>query len=200
MNRFSALRLQPNIDDTSQRNLLCREKLLTFYLSEKRRHRRPANGCAPDRTFRACKYLCANAAATPRPKKSDLPKGGGWPVELINLSTHNSTHFDASCRFLRTMLKKAAGKQTRGIPLTGTQVWCRSGRFVHTAQRYGATKAASVIWKGHQAGRDVGDPHLEKLHNLEVFAANRLLYFLFFTQDPQRIGQLDTRLRALTTV
>ena len=40
--------------------------------------------------------------------------------------------------------------------------------FVHTAQKYGASHDASLIWEGHKAGRDVGYCHLEKLHNLEV--------------------------------
>jgi hypothetical protein len=38
---------------------------------------------------------------------------------------------------------------------------------VHTAQKYGETHDASLIWEGHKAGRDIGYCHIEKLHNLE---------------------------------
>jgi fumarylacetoacetase len=43
---------------------------------------------------------------------------------------------------------------------------------VHTAQKYGETHDASLIWEGHKAGRDIGYCHLEKLHNLEAPAAH----------------------------
>ena len=56
----------------------------------------------------------------------------------------------------------------RGIRLTGTDAWSWDAPFVHTAQKYGETKDASLIWEGHKAGRDIGYCHLEKLHNLEV--------------------------------
>lgn len=56
----------------------------------------------------------------------------------------------------------------RGVRLTGTDGWSWDAPFVHTAQRYGTTGDASLIWEGHKAGRDVGYCHLEKLHNLEV--------------------------------
>ena len=55
----------------------------------------------------------------------------------------------------------------RGIRLTGTDAWSWDAPFVHTAQKYGATHDASLIWEGHKAGRDIGYCHLEKLHNLE---------------------------------
>ena len=56
----------------------------------------------------------------------------------------------------------------RGVRLTGTDAWSWDAPFVHTAQKYGATHDASLIWEGHKAGRDIGYCHLEKLHNLEV--------------------------------
>jgi kynurenine formamidase len=56
----------------------------------------------------------------------------------------------------------------RGIRLTGTDAWSWDAPFVHTAQKYGASHDASLIWEGHKAGRDIGYCHLEKLHNLEV--------------------------------
>jgi len=56
----------------------------------------------------------------------------------------------------------------RGVRLTGTDAWSWDAPFVHTAQKYGETKDASLIWEGHKAGRDIGYCHIEKLHNLEV--------------------------------
>ena len=56
----------------------------------------------------------------------------------------------------------------RGVRLTGTDAWSWDAPFVHTAQKYAATKDAGLIWEGHKAGRDIGYCHLEKLHNLEV--------------------------------
>ena len=56
----------------------------------------------------------------------------------------------------------------RGVRLTGTDAWSWDAPFVHTAEKYSATKDASLIWEGHKAGRDIGYCHLEKLHNLEV--------------------------------
>ena len=55
----------------------------------------------------------------------------------------------------------------RGIRLTGTDAWSWDAPFVHTAQKYQATRDASLIWEGHKAGRDIGYCHIEKLHNLE---------------------------------
>ena len=56
----------------------------------------------------------------------------------------------------------------RGVRLTGTDAWSWDAPFVHTAQKYGQTQDASLIWEGHKAGRDIGYCHLEKLHNLEA--------------------------------
>ncbi|MES2978965.1 MAG: cyclase family protein [Pseudomonadota bacterium] len=56
----------------------------------------------------------------------------------------------------------------RGVRLTGTDAWSWDAPFVYTAEKYAATKDASLIWEGHKAGRDIGYSHLEKLHNLEV--------------------------------
>lgn len=55
----------------------------------------------------------------------------------------------------------------RGVRLTGTDGWSWDAPFKHTAQRYGESGDASIIWEGHKAGRDIGYCHLEKLHNLE---------------------------------
>jgi kynurenine formamidase len=56
----------------------------------------------------------------------------------------------------------------RGVRLTGTDAWSWDAPFIHTAEKYGRTKDASIIWEGHKAGRDIGYCHLEKLHNLEA--------------------------------
>jgi len=55
----------------------------------------------------------------------------------------------------------------RGVRLTGTDAWSWDAPFVYTAEKYAATKDASLIWEGHKAGRDIGYCHLEKLHNLQ---------------------------------
>ena len=60
----------------------------------------------------------------------------------------------------------------RGVRLTGTDAWSWDAPFVHTAQKYGQTHDASLIWEGHKAGRDIGYCHLEKLHNLEALSAS----------------------------
>ncbi|HUP06975.1 MAG TPA: cyclase family protein [Caldimonas sp.] len=60
----------------------------------------------------------------------------------------------------------------RGVRLTGTDAWSWDAPFVHTAQKYAATRDASLIWEGHKAGRDIGYCHLEKLHNLEALPAD----------------------------
>ena len=59
----------------------------------------------------------------------------------------------------------------RGVRLTGTDAWSWDAPFVHTAQKYGQTHDAGLIWEGHKAGRDIGYCHLEKLHNLESLPA-----------------------------
>ena len=56
----------------------------------------------------------------------------------------------------------------RGVRLTGTDAWSWDAPFVHTKDKYAATKDASLIWEGHKAGRHIGYCHLEKLHNLEA--------------------------------
>ncbi|HVL36802.1 MAG TPA: cyclase family protein [Burkholderiales bacterium] len=56
----------------------------------------------------------------------------------------------------------------RGVRLTGTDGWSWDAPFVYTAEKYGASGNAGLIWEGHKAGRDIGYCHLEKLHNLEA--------------------------------
>ena len=56
----------------------------------------------------------------------------------------------------------------RGVRLTGTDAWSWDAPFVHTREKYGASRDAALIWEGHKAGREIGYCHLEKLHNLEA--------------------------------
>jgi kynurenine formamidase len=56
----------------------------------------------------------------------------------------------------------------RGVRLTGTDGWSWDAPFVHTKEKYSASRDAGLIWEGHKAGRDIGYCHLEKLHNLEA--------------------------------
>ena len=81
----------------------------------------------------------------------------------------------------------------RGVRLTGTDAWSWDAPFVHTAQKYGASHDASLIWEGHKAGRDIGYCHLEKLHNLEALPASGFFISLLPAQDPRRLGRLDAR-------
>ena len=60
----------------------------------------------------------------------------------------------------------------RGVRLTGTDAWSWDAPFSYTAERYAASRDASIIWEGHKAGRDIGYCHLEKLHNLEALPAH----------------------------
>jgi kynurenine formamidase len=56
----------------------------------------------------------------------------------------------------------------RGVRVTGTDAWSWDAPFQFTAERYGETGDASLIWEGHKAGLEIGYCHLEKLHNLEA--------------------------------
>ena len=67
----------------------------------------------------------------------------------------------------------------RGVRLTGTDAWSWDAPFVYTAQKYAATRDASLIWEGHKAGRDIGYCHLEKLHNLEAIPSDGFIISCF---------------------
>ena len=56
----------------------------------------------------------------------------------------------------------------RGVRVTGTDGWSWDAPFVHTREKYLASRDASLIWEGHKASRDIGYCHLEKLHNLDT--------------------------------
>lgn len=60
----------------------------------------------------------------------------------------------------------------RGVRVTGTDGWSWDAPFVHTKEKFAATRDASLIWEGHKAGRHIGYCHLEKLHNLEVLPSS----------------------------
>jgi kynurenine formamidase len=55
----------------------------------------------------------------------------------------------------------------QGVRVTGTDGWSWDAPFVHTKDKYLASKDARLIWEGHKAGREIGYCHIEKLHNLE---------------------------------
>ena len=67
----------------------------------------------------------------------------------------------------------------RGVRLTGTDAWSWDAPFVYTAQKYAATRDASLIWEGHKAGRHIGYCHLEKLHNLEALPGDGFVISCF---------------------
>ena len=56
----------------------------------------------------------------------------------------------------------------RGVRVTGTDGWSWDAPFVHTKEKYLATRDPGLIWEGHKAGREIGYCHIEKLHNLEL--------------------------------
>jgi kynurenine formamidase len=59
----------------------------------------------------------------------------------------------------------------RGVRVTGTDGWSWDAPFVHTKDKYAATRDARLIWEGHKAGREIGYSHIEKLHNLDKLPA-----------------------------
>ena len=67
----------------------------------------------------------------------------------------------------------------RGVRVTGTDAWSWDAPFIHTAEKYGKTRDASIIWEGHKAGRHIGYCHLEKLHNLEVLPGSGFMVSCF---------------------
>src|SRR5262249_37918032 len=56
----------------------------------------------------------------------------------------------------------------RGARVTGTDGWSWDAPFVHTREQYLAAGDASLTWESHNAGREIGYCHIEKLHNLEA--------------------------------
>ena len=67
----------------------------------------------------------------------------------------------------------------RGVRVTGTDGWSWDAPFVHTKEKYLATRDASLIWEGHKAGREIGYCHIEKLHNLEALPAQGFMVSCF---------------------
>jgi kynurenine formamidase len=67
----------------------------------------------------------------------------------------------------------------RGVRLAGTDAWSWDAPFVYTAEKYAATRDASLIWEGHKAGREIGYCHLEKLHNLEALPPDGFMISCF---------------------
>jgi kynurenine formamidase len=67
----------------------------------------------------------------------------------------------------------------RGVRLTGTDGWSWDAPFVHTRERYAASRDPSLIWEGHRVGREIGYCHLEKLCNLESLPATGFMVSCF---------------------
>src|SRR5215472_9081703 len=67
----------------------------------------------------------------------------------------------------------------RGVRVTGTDGWSWDAPFVHTKEKYLATRDASLIWEGHRAGREIGYCHIEKLNNLEALPADGFMVSCF---------------------
>ncbi|CDZ76984.1 Putative cyclase [Legionella massiliensis] len=60
----------------------------------------------------------------------------------------------------------------QGVKITGTDGWSWDAPFLHTREKYLASKDASLIWEGHKASREISYCHLEKLHNLECLPSH----------------------------
>ncbi len=56
----------------------------------------------------------------------------------------------------------------KGVRVTGIDGWSWDAPFVHTREKYAATRDANLIWEGHRAGMAIGYSHIEKLSNLET--------------------------------
>ena len=126
-------------------------------------------------------------------REEDLPDREGWAIEWIRLSTHNTTRLDAP----HTSAGAAYGRPEyvakgcgmgreatlylleRGVRVTGTDGWSWDAPFVHTKEKYLATRDASLIWEGHRAGREIGYCHIEKLNNLEALPARGFMVSCF---------------------
>jgi kynurenine formamidase len=92
------------------------------------------------------------------------------PLEIVLVNTSAAAHYGtpdyvpSGCGMGREATMYLL---ERGVRLTGTDGWSWDAPFVHTAQRYAATRDPAIIWEGHKAGRHIGYCHLAKLHNLE---------------------------------
>ena len=58
----------------------------------------------------------------PGSNKDDLPKGLGWAIEFIKLTTHSGTHLDAPWHYHPTMNKGEPARSIDQAPLE----WCFS--------------------------------------------------------------------------
>jgi kynurenine formamidase len=67
----------------------------------------------------------------------------------------------------------------RGVRVTGIDGWSWDAPFVHTREKYSATRDASLIWEGHRAGMEIGYSHIEKLSNLESLPSHGFMISCF---------------------
>jgi kynurenine formamidase len=80
----------------------------------------------------------------------------------------------------------------RGVRVTGTDGWSWDAPFVHTKEKYLATRDASLIWEGHRAGREIGYCHIETSQSGGA-ACRRLYGELFPGQGARRVRRLNAR-------
>jgi kynurenine formamidase len=149
--------------------------------------RREAGLPPPGRRLRGDRCRCGGRARAHRPHLQ--------PLEIVVVNTRAGSRYgqpDYVASGCGMGYEATMYLLERGVRLTGTDAWSWDAPFVHTAQKYGESHDASLIWEGHKAGRDIGYCHLEKLHNLEA-AGQRLLHQLLPAQDPRRLGRLDAR-------
>ncbi len=111
--------------------------------------------------------------ATPKDVEAELARIGHSlkPLDIVVVNTRAGSRYgkpdyvSSGCGMGR---EATLYLLERGVRLTGTDGWSWDAPFVHTKDKYSASRDADLIWEGHKAGRDIGYCHLEKLHNLEA--------------------------------
>ena len=104
------------------------------------------------------------------------------PLEIVLINTSAAEHYGTS-----TYLQKGCGMGRdatlhlleQGIRVTGTDAWSWDAPFSITADRYGKTGDASLIWEGHRASMEIGYCHIEKLTNLDQLPSTGFMLSCF---------------------
>jgi kynurenine formamidase len=104
------------------------------------------------------------------------------PLDIVVVNTRAGAKYgepdyvESGCGMGRDATTFLTGQ---GVRIVGTDGWSWDAPFSYTAQRYAATRDASVIWEGHKAGRHIGYCQIEKLHNLEQLPSTGFMVSCF---------------------
>jgi hypothetical protein len=139
--------------------------------------------CASSPASSWISVTCRTATSSPRPRSTRSWSGSGT-------SSSQADYVDSGCGMGR---EATLHLLRQGIRLVSTDGWSWDAPFSHTAKRLKETGDASLIWKGHKAGRDIGNCQLEKLHNLEALPSKGFTVSCFPDDDPRRLRRLDPR-------